>query len=339
MLGLFLLPLLPVTRRTRAAFSFLPGKWLVGCLLLGATSGCATTGSNLALPKAGGPVSVSMKREPTTAERAFWDQIGPAQVLYVPERHDDNNDHAYQLEVMKGLRSRNVDFAIGWEMFDVTQQGLLDQWNDHRISTETLLDKTDWQKSWGGMSVMYEKLLRWSLGEGVKSVGLNAPQSLSHKTRTGEELTPEERALLPGGFRPLPGGYEHFAEQMGASKHQNINPESIRSYYKAQLIWEQTMAARVLEWTQAHPDTKLVVFVGRGHVDGGFGVPAFVHQKSTVAQLVLYPGGAPAQKRPPLGDGSGTIAYRSIGGDGRRAAITVGRLAFVANQDAFCRTN
>lgn len=285
----------------RQTLAVLTGAALVVTLL----SGCHSADSALALPKPGASIPVSLKREPTAAEQAFWQQISPTRVLYIPEVHNSNNDHEYQFDVMKGLKARNMPFVIGWEMFDETQQALLDQWNTHQISTEELLDKTDWQRHWGVQSVLYEKMMRWSQSEGVTSLALNAPQTLSHKTAAGGEFTPEERALLPSGFRPLTGGYEHFAEQMNQNPHGGMPGANLQNFYKAQLVWEQTMAARVLDFLTAHPDGKLVVLLGRGHVDGGFGVPAYVHQKSDAAQLVLYPGKPPAERRP----ATGTIAW------------------------------
>ncbi len=308
MRGLRTPSLSPPVRLSKPPAARPPAKLAVLGALLALLAGCATTGSSLALPKAGGPIPVSLKREPTAAEQAFWEQIAPARVLYIPETHNNNNDHEYQFDVMKGLKARGVDFVIGWEMFDETQQPLLDQWSGRQINTETLLEKTDWQRHWGVQSVLYEKMLRWSLGEGVASVALNAPQSLSHKMATGAEFTPEERAMLPGGFQPLHGGYEHFAEQMNQNPHGGVaGGGNLSNFYKAQLVWEQTMASRLLEFLSTHPATKVVVLLGRGHVDGGFGVPAYVRQKSGVEQLVLYPGRPPAERQP----SAGTIARRS----------------------------
>ena len=138
---------------------------------------------------------------------------------------------------------------------------------------------------------MYEKILRWSLAEGVPSVALNAPAALSHKLALGQPLDASEKAMLPSGFHPLPGGYEHFTEQMAGSPHAGAD---VRNLFQAQLLWEQTMATRIVEFLAAHPDEKLIVFIGRGHVEDGFGVPAFVMQKTDAAQLVVYPGGLPA---------------------------------------------
>ena len=52
------------------------------------------------------------------------------------------------------------------------------------------------------------------------------------------------------------------------------------------------MAPRILEFLAAHPDEKLVVLIGRGHVEDGFGVPAFVMQKTDARQIIIYPSGA-----------------------------------------------
>ena len=263
------------------------GAFLAACLL----SACHSTNRALTLPKQAGPVPVNAQRQPTAAEQAFWDQLAPARVIYIGETHNSNSDHEYQWDVLKGLKARGVRFTVGWEMFDVPQQGVLDDWNARRLTTETLLQKTDFQAHWGTLSVLYEKILRWTLAENVPSLALNAPSTLSHKLAMGQPLDANEKAALPTGFRPLPGGYEHFSEQMSANPHGGAD---VRNFYAAQLLWDQTMATRVVEFLVAHPDEKLVVLIGRGHVEGGFGVPAFVMQKSDAAQLVVYPGSLPA---------------------------------------------
>ncbi len=255
-----------------------------------ALTGCAGPNRGLALPKAGGPIPVSREREPTAAERAYWDQLAPARVIYVAETHNRNSDHVYQWEVLKGLKARGAKFTMGWEMFDVTQQGTLDDWNARRLTTDALLERTDFQRFWGTYSVLYEKILRWTQSEGVASLALNAPNALAHKLAQGQPLDPAEQALLPVGYHPLPGGFEHFSEQMGAPPHGGANLEN---FYRAQLVWDQTMATRIVDFLAAHPGEKLVVLVGRGHVDGGFGVPAYVSQKSDAPQLVVYPDGVP----------------------------------------------
>ncbi len=296
MLRWLFMPALPPRARKDAQTA--PWRLLaLGALML-VVAGCSSTNKGLALPKAGGPIPVSREREPTAAERAYWDQLLPARVIYIAETHNRNSDHEYQWAVLKGLKARGATFTVGWEMFDVTQQPLLDDWNTHRLSTDALLERTDFQRHWGTYSVLYEKILRWTQAEGLANLALNAPGGLSHKLAQGQPLDPEERSLLPTGYQPLPGGYEHFTEQMGDNPHGGANLEN---FYQAQLLWDQTMASRIVAYLAAHPDEKLVVLLGRGHVDGGFGVPAFVSQKTDASQLVVYPDGVPEEGTRPGG--------------------------------------
>lgn len=262
--------------------------------------GCVNPNARLALPKPGAGVAAPAPRDPSAAERTFWDRLDQARVIYIGETHNSNADHEYQFDVLKGLKARGVNYAIGWEMFDVTQQSLLDQWQRRQISSDGLLERSNWRRSWGAESVMYETMLRWSLAENIPSVALNAPGVLSHKVAFGLNLTPEEKALAPSGFQPLPGGLEHFTDQMARTPHGAGNVEN---FYKAQVLWEQTMARRIIEFVESHPDVKLVVLTGRGHLEGGFGIPAFVRQKSSVRQLLLFPGSAAP------GAPAGSLAY------------------------------
>ena len=265
------------------------------------SSGCKSVNSALTLPKEAGPVPVNLPRQETAAEHAYWEQLAPARVIYIGEVHNNNADHEYEWDVLRGLRTRDVRFTVAWEMFEAPQQGLLDAWNEHHLSTDALFQKTEFQSRWGNLSVMYEKILRWTQMEGVPSLALNATAAMAHQLAMGVPLDPEERSQLPTGFHPLPGGFEHFSEQMASNPHGDA---SLENFYKAQLLWEQTMATRIADYLAAHLDTKLVVLIGRGHVEGGFGVPAYVSQKTDAAQLVIFPGGAPAAEH-----SHGTIAW------------------------------
>ena len=59
--------------------------------------------------------------------------------------------------------------------------------------------------------------------------------------------------------------------------------------FAAQNLWDQTMAGTILEFREKHPESKVVVLTGRGHVSGGYGIPFFVSQKARYRQLVLLP--------------------------------------------------
>ncbi len=280
-----------------------------------ALAGCVNPNRGLVLPQQAGPVPVSAPHELTAAEKDYWEQLAPAKVIYIGETHNSNSDHEYQWDVLKGLHAQGVRFAIGWEMFDETEQPLLDTWQARKLTSDSLLEKTAFQAHWGVLSVMYEKILRWSLAEGVPSVALNAPAAMSHQIAQGQPLDPAERAMLPTGYHPLPGGFEHFSEQMAENPHGGAD---VKNLYAAQLLWDQTMATRIADFLSAHPDEKLVVLIGRGHVEGGFGVPAFVRQRTDAQQLIIYPGNQPPGEP----------------GTGGRLAVEVGSRAEGVNHSA-----
>lgn len=248
--------------------------------------GCATTEPR-----------TSSARLPATPE--FWSPLAAADVFYVGERHTEEGDHDYEFEVIKGLKARGIPFSIGWEMFEVSQQPLLDAWQSGGISLAELLRQTEWDKHWGKYSPTYERMLRWSRSAGVENHALNAPASLSRKISRGLPLTPEEKQLLPVGFRSLPHGLKNFKSQMGT--HPGSGSINYDRYYMAQTLWDQTMADRVVQFRRRDPAKKLVVFAGRGHVEAGYGIPPYVKQKlPAVRQKILLPDVAPPNAADPV---------------------------------------
>jgi uncharacterized iron-regulated protein len=216
---------------------------------------------------------------PNLDER-FWQSVEQAEVIYVGETHDDSADHQWELALVRGLLKRKVKFAIGWEMFDTSQQAAMDQWASHGISLAKMLAETDFQKHWGIYSPVYEQILRMAGKAGVPNLALNAPPELPRKIARGESLTAEERAMIPTGFTASEAGYRNFVAMMGG--HPGMNDADLRHFFAAQNIWDQTMASRILEFKARNPKILLVVLTGRGHVLGGFGIPFYVQQKATL---------------------------------------------------------
>ena len=88
-------------------------------------------------------------------------------------------------------------------------------WASRKISLEELLAKTDFQKSWGIYSPLYEQILRTTEKAHVKNLALNAPPELVRKIARAEPLTAEEMAMLPSGFVADAGAYKNFVALIG----------------------------------------------------------------------------------------------------------------------------
>jgi uncharacterized iron-regulated protein len=213
--------------------------------------------------------------------------MAEVEVVYVGETHSSRKDHTYELELIRGMIRRRIQFAVGWEMFDRTQQSDLDRFNEGKLSLAELFARTGFEKSWAIYSPLYAKILETTAHAKIPNLGLNAPTALAHKVALGEPLSPDEKKQIPTEFRIATGAYRHFVGLLG--EHPGMNAGELPRFFAAQNVWDQTMAKAILVFNKRNPGTKFVVLTGRGHVQDGFGVPNYVHQKSTAKQLVLMP--------------------------------------------------
>jgi uncharacterized iron-regulated protein len=239
----------------------------------------------LSLVSCASPPAMERRIVAADANEQFWGAVEKADVVYVGETHDDPAHHEYERRLIRDLLRRKVKFAVGWEMFDETQQEWIDAWASHKISLGQLLTKTDFQKRWGIYSPVYEEILRTTGKANVRNLALNAPGQLARKIARAEPLTADERAMLPSGFVADGGAYKNFVKLIG--EHPGVNETDRRRYFDAQNLWDQTMASRILEFERRNPGVKLIVLTGRDHVSGGYGIPFYLRQKADLKQLVL----------------------------------------------------
>ncbi len=224
-------------------------------------------------------------------DQATWQSIEKADVLYVGETHDDPADHQYELEIIRGLLTTKTKFAIGWEMFDQTQQEVLDAWASQAISLEELLTKVNFQRHWGIYSPVYKQILEMAGAAKVPILALNAAPELARKVARREALTEKEKGMMPSGFVSTEQGYKNFVAMMGG--HPGMPETDLRLFFAAQNVWDQTMASQILRYKKRNPKVLLVVLTGRGHVSGGYGIPFYVHQKAAHLKQVILLRGAP----------------------------------------------
>jgi uncharacterized iron-regulated protein len=217
----------------------------------------------------------------------FWRGVAVADVIYIGETHSDRASHEYELDLVRGMIRRGIRFAVGWEMFDRSQQADLDRFDQRKLSLNDLLTQTGFEKSWSRYSPLYAEILKTTGKAKIKNLALNAPSWLAHKVARGEPLSSTEESEIPKEFTVPAGGYQNFVQLLG--DHPGIQEGDLSRFFAAQNLWDQTMAKTILEFRQKYPKTKLLVLTGRGHVKGGFGIPSYVSQRSSAKQLVLFP--------------------------------------------------
>ena len=97
-----------------------------------------------------------------------------------------------------------------------------------------------------------------------------------------QNMSEDRRMLFAVPETPLEGMYrERFFEIMSPTDHDGddrqsaIDPEIVESFFKAQQVWDATMAESVADAVQ-RDETPVILLVGRFHVD---------HDGGTVTEL------------------------------------------------------
>lgn len=90
------------------------------------------------------------------------DKIKDVDIIYIPEEHTNQQDHNFQLEVIKYMQSKGYKFVIGMEMFQQNFQKYLDDYIDCKIPEEEMLEKTEYRKRWGYDPSFYSPIWRFA---------------------------------------------------------------------------------------------------------------------------------------------------------------------------------
>ncbi len=196
--------------------------------------------------------ALSSAQEPCTdvALTDITDVPAPA-VLVLGERHGTQLDLARARRVVRRL-AQTEPVTVALEAVHVSKQGVLDDFRDGSLSVDELRSELSWDDSWGFAWGPYRPLVGGAaLGLDVLAVGptLEAP--------------PKNKRF------PVPPGYARLLEgAMGAHPiEKGMEERFVRS-----MAWRDN---RIATYAQQNWDRRgyLVVLTGRGHVEGGLGVP------------------------------------------------------------------
>lgn len=207
-------------------------------------------------------------------------ELLPSQVILIGEQHDHFGCHLFQLELIKQLRAIYPKVAIGLEMIQRPFQQYLDEFVEGRISERDLLEKTEYFERWGYDWRLYRDIFLYAKENKIKLVALDMPQELVKKvSKSGlQSLTREEKLLLPELDLHNPP-YEQYLRKI-FSLHHFSNETKFEYFYQAQVLRDEGMAERIIEFLRRHPDYKLVVLVGNGHIKEGMGIPHALRRRN-----------------------------------------------------------
>ncbi|NJM18039.1 MAG: ChaN family lipoprotein [Richelia sp. SL_2_1] len=215
----------------------------------------------------------------------IFPELKKAQVIYLGETHDSNQDHENQLKIIQELYKNNTQIAIGMEMFQRPFQQVVNQYIAGKITEAELIEKTEYKTRWGFDWQLYAPILRFAKQKQIPVLALNTPSEITRKvSRQGiNKLTNEEKKLIPPITEIDTNNIAYRQMVLKAfQQHQSAghgNSSSANNFFLAQVLWDETMADGIAKFIKANPNYQVIVLAGQGHIVYGYGIPSRVERR------------------------------------------------------------
>ncbi len=235
-------------------------------------------------------VDDSQQHQPQLLEPGIWevdtgerwsidewiDEVADATFIVVGESHGTPFDHQVQYEIYEGLVEVDPEpVALGLEMMEYRFQDAVDAYVAGDIDEVQMLRDVKWDERWGVDEELYAPMWRLAREERQPVVALNARRELvSEVGEVGiEGLDAGQRGELPE-IDTDDQAYREHLRSIFAAHGAGDDDEALDRFFEAQLVWDETMAQQAFEFVDERDDvSQMVILTGRGHMEGGFGIP------------------------------------------------------------------
>lgn len=216
-------------------------------------------------------------------------KLADRRVVYVGEQHDRYEHHLNQLAIIQGLYQQDANLSIGLEFFQQPFQSSLDDYVAARIDEHELLRKTEYFERWRYDYRLYRPIMRFAREKGIPLIALNVPRELTEKVaqKGFAGLSATDQGLLPKAIERDDAAYRERIRQVFVH-HPDADKKNFEHFLDAQLLWDEGMAERAADYLRQHPDRRLVVLAGSGHLLYGQGIPQRLQRRlPTPSAIVL----------------------------------------------------
>lgn len=208
-----------------------------------------------------------------TSVQQILAELDPYRVVFVGETHTRYDHHLVQLEVLRQMYARTPGMALGVEWFQAPFQPVLDDYLAGRIDEQQLLHASEYFTRWRFDYRLYRPIIQFAKEQGIPIVALNASKELTSAIRKDglDDLPAELRRQLPDDYDWSNKVYEK--ELRGYfDKHPGF-PGKFEDFLRVQLTWDEGMATQAARYLRGHPQRRMLILAGNGHVSHGHGIP------------------------------------------------------------------
>lgn len=201
-------------------------------------------------------------------------------ILYIGESHTDYEDHCVQLDLIRALRERGHEFAIGMEMFQKPFQKALDEYLAGKTTEKEFLKASKYFERWRFNYHLYREIVEYAKAYGIPLLALNADSDIVDKVSSGglDALSEAERKEIPPDMDMTNEDYRRKLKGIFELHENDGKKPSFENFYQCQILWDETMAHTGNDFLKKNPDYQLVVLAGMGHVEWGYGIPQRMHR-------------------------------------------------------------
>ncbi|MFO1430144.1 MAG: ChaN family lipoprotein [Candidatus Competibacteraceae bacterium] len=271
---------------------------LLGMLILG-SSACSPQTEDKAKQAATQPpqTQINPPAEPGTlrflaGERqtdleTVLSELSARRLIFIGENHDRYDHHLNQLALIRRLYESDPRLTLGLEMFQQPAQPYLDAYIAGRSDERELLEKSRYFERWGFDYRLYRPLLQYAREQSIPLLALNVPTETIRQVSQGGlgSLSVAERTRIPQidtSDRAYRDRLRRVFEQ-----HQGMTDSDFQRFLEVQLLWDEGMAEQAARYLQAHPEQRLIVLAGNGHLVYGSGIPNRVRRRLPVPMAII----------------------------------------------------
>lgn len=206
-------------------------------------------------------------------------EMAKARFVYVGESHDSMPMHQIQARIAEALYAQDHDLAIGLEMFDVTNQEILNKWSAGILTEREFLNGAPWYETWNFNYRYYKTIFDLAKSGKIPVYALNVPRTIIRNVRMKgwEALSEEEKTLLPEpdltveDHRTLMRAVFGDVQMPPQMKGRGGGDMMFEGLYRAQASWDTVMARNAVKAADVE-QSRVVVLAGSGHLIYNLGI-------------------------------------------------------------------
>jgi uncharacterized iron-regulated protein len=224
-------------------------------------------------------------------------------VIYIGESHDQISHHLTQLEIIKRIHAEEPNIAIGMEFFQQPFQQYMEEFIKGDIDEREFLNKTEFFTRWRIDYRHYRPIILFAREHSIPLVALDVLEEIQRKVgKSGiDSLNSQEKKHLPDDIDRSNKKYREFLLSI-YNRHPTTDSQVFDNFIDVQLMRDEAMAQATADFMDKHPDKRMIVLAGGGHLVYGYGIPQRVTRRLVKADSAIVLNGMMINPSPELAD-------------------------------------